>query len=367
MATQPAIRNPQSEIGSVYAVVLAGGSGQRFWPLSRERRPKQLLRFFEGPTLLEQTIARLEGLVPARNILVLTNHQQVGPVREVLRDFPAENIVAEPEKRDTGPAIALGVGWVASRDPEATMMVLSSDHLVRDRAGFQRTLRAAVEAARSSGALVTIGANPTWACPSYGYIERGARLLSAPGDVPVYEVKRFREKPSPEVAKQFLEQGGFAWNTGMFFWTLPAVRASLGQHCAELAEFVEALGNARDFSATLQERFTVLPKISIDYALLEKAERVLNVEAVFDWDDVGNWTSVGAYLPAGESGTRHNCALSEVDSANNLVFAETGQHVALLGVEDLVIISTSDALLVAHRSQAEKLKKLVENLPGELK
>jgi mannose-1-phosphate guanylyltransferase len=361
---QSAIRNPQS----VYALVLAGGSGQRFWPASRDHMPKQLLKLFDDKTMLEHTVARLEGLVPRENIVVLTNQLQLEGVRAALPGFPEENIISEPEKRDTAPAIALAIGWVAARDPQATMMVLPSDHLIQDKAQFQRALQTACAAARQSGALVTIGIKPTWACPSYGYVERGARYTLPEGDdVPVYEVVRFREKPDPNLAAQFLAKGNFTWNAGMFFWTIPTVRQDLARHCPELAAFVDAIAASSDFSATLKLTFPALPKLSIDYALLENASRVLNVEACFDWDDVGNWTSVGARLPKDQDGNQHNCALSHLDSHENLVFAKTGQHVALVGVSDLMVIATGDAILVAHRSEAEKIKKLVDGLPKELR
>jgi mannose-1-phosphate guanylyltransferase len=279
-----------------------------------------------------------------------------------------ENIIAEPEKRDTAPAIAVGLGWVAARDPGATMMVLPSDHLIQDTHEFRRALQTACQAAEQSGALVTIGIKPTWPCPSYGYVERSRRYELQPDTgVPVYDVVRFREKPNPELAEHFLAQGNFTWNAGMFFWTIPAVRESLAAQCPELAVFVDALESSPDFGVTLKAQFPTLPKLSIDYALMEKASRVLNVEATFDWDDVGNWTSVGAYLKMDEGENRHNCAVSHLEATGNLVFSATAQHVALLGVHDLMVIATPDALLVAHRSQAEKLKKLVDGLPKELR
>jgi mannose-1-phosphate guanylyltransferase len=353
---------------STYALILAGGSGQRFWPASRDRMPKQLLKLFDDKTMIEHTVDRLEGLVPRENILILTNHLQLEGVRAALPGFPAENILAEPDKRDTAPAIALGVGWVAARDPNATMMVLPSDHLIQDKEQFQRALKTACSAAQQWGALVTIGIKPTWACPGYGYVERGARRTLEPDTgVPVYEVERFREKPDPELAEEFLAQGNFIWNAGMFFWTIPAVRQHLEEHCPELSAFVDALSASKDFPATVKLTFPALPKLSIDYALMEKARGVLNVEACFDWDDVGNWTSVGAHLAKDTAGNQHNCALSQLESDNNLIFSTTKQHIALLGVSDLMIISTGDALLVAHRSEAEKIKKLVDGLPDELR
>ncbi len=351
-----------------YALILAGGSGQRFWPLSRDRLPKQLLRLFGDKTLLEMTVQRLEGLVPKQNILVLTNQQQEQAVRDLLPDLPAENILAEPEKRDTAPAIALGVGWVVARDPGATMLVLPADHLIENTVEFQRVLAQAARAAEFGSSLVTVGITPTWPCPSYGYVERGQRA-SLPGadEIPLYEVARFREKPNPDLAEHFLNQGGFAWNAGMFVWSIPAIFSELTRHCPVLADFISELRNSKDFMATVRSQYQRLPKLSIDYALMERASRVLNIEATFDWDDVGNWTSVGRYLENDEEGNQHNGPLSTLDAAGNLTFTQTAQHVALLGVQDLIVVATPDALLVTQRACAENIKKLAERLPDELK
>jgi mannose-1-phosphate guanylyltransferase len=353
---------------SRYALILAGGSGQRFWPISRDALPKQLLKLFGDKTLLEMTVDRLDGLMPKENILILTNKQQEAAVRKLLPQLPKENIIAEPEKRDTAPAIALGVGWVVARDPSATMMVLPADHLIKDQQEFQRVLTNAMKAAEFGSSLVTIGIKPTWPCPSYGYVERGRRA-ALPGitDQAIYEVERFREKPNPDLAEHFISQGTFTWNAGMFIWTIPAIFAELSRHCPALADFVSELRNSKDFSATVSKQFGKLPKLSIDYALMEKASRVLNVEATFDWDDVGNWTSVGRYLKCDDDGNQHNCALSQIGAANNLVFSQTGQHIALLGVQDLIVVSSKDALLITSRAHAENIKKLADQLPKELK
>ncbi|MBX7210351.1 MAG: NTP transferase domain-containing protein [Verrucomicrobiaceae bacterium] len=351
-----------------YALILAGGSGQRFWPVSRDALPKQLLKLFGEKTLLELTVERLDGLVAKENILVLTNTQQEAAVRAILPGLPKENIIAEPEKRDTAPAIALGVGWVAARAPSATMMVLPADHLIQDRKEFQRVLSNSMKAAESGGALVTVGIKPTWPCPSYGYVERGKKIpISSIKDAQVYEVARFREKPNPDLAEHFIAQGNFAWNAGMFIWTLPAIFSELTRHCPALADFVSEVRTSKDFAATVKKQFGKLPKLSIDYALMERASRVLNIEATFDWDDVGNWTSVGRYLQEDKAGNRHNCALSQYEASNNIVFSQTGQHVALLGVQDLIVVAAKDGLLVASRAEAESIKKLVDGLPKELR
>ncbi len=356
-------------MSATYAVILAGGSGRRFWPLSRDHRPKQLLKLLSEETLLEQALARLDGLVPREHILILTNREQETAVRALLGDkVPAENILAEPDKRDTAPAIALGIGWVAARDPEATMMVLPADQLIKDRAAFQDCLRGAVEVASRTRALVTIGIKPTWACPGYGYIERGRRaFISGLDHSPaVYEVQKFREKPAPELAEQFLAQGNFSWNAGMFIWTVSGVIAELAHHCPELAHFIGEVRRSSDLAATLAGQFSALPKISIDYALMEKAGRVLNVEASFDWDDVGSWISVGKYLPADEARNVSNSPLTAIESHGNIIFTEGGQRVALLGVENLIIVQTADALLIADRHSADAIKNLVDLVPREL-
>lgn len=353
---------------SLYVLILAGGSGERFWPLSRKSRPKQMLALFGEETLLESTLRRLDGLAPPQNILILTNADQEAGVRALAKSLPSENIVAEPAKRDTAAAIALGVGWVAARDPEATMIVLPADHLIRDAVGFQKTLRVAAAAAKETGELVTIGIPPTWACPGFGYIEVGdaVKITGAAADVPVHNVLRFREKPDAELAEQFLRQGNFRWNAGMFIWTIPSIRAALDAHAAALGSFVSRLGAGEDLSSLLADVFPTLPKISIDYAVMEKAGRVLMVESAFDWDDVGSWTAIAKYLPELGDGNVSNTTLTALESTNNLVYSKLKRRVALLGVNDLIVVETEDAILVCNRHEAEKIKHLVSKVPGEM-
>jgi len=353
---------------STYALILAGGSGERFWPLSRRARPKQLLRLVSTKTLLEETLARLEGLVPPERTLILTNAEQEGAVRQLLSNFPKENIIAEPVKRDTAAAVALGTGWVAARDHAAIMVVLPADHVIANRAAFQQTLALAADAAEETGELVTIGIKPTWACPGYGYIEQGkpVRLRSHPGNQSVHRVVRFREKPNPDLAESFLRKGNFRWNAGMFVWSVPTVLREFNRHAPELADFISQLRAPQNFEKTLRERFYTLPRISFDYAIMEKADRVLVVEAGFDWDDVGSWTAVAGYFPKDKHGNAANRPITAVNSSNNIVFEQDGATVALLGVRDLIVVQTNDAVLVCHRHEAERIKELVGKLPPDL-
>ncbi len=353
---------------SLYVLILAGGSGERFWPLSRRSRPKQLLALFSEETLLEATLRRLEGLVPPEQILILTNSDQEAGVRALAKALPAENIIAEPAKRDTAAAIALGVGLIARRAPGATMAVLPADHVIQDTAAFQQTLRVAAAAAEQTGELVTIGIAPAWACPGFGYIEAGKRVVieGAPEHPPVHEVVRFREKPDAELAESFLRQGTFRWNAGMFIWSVPAIVSAFQRHAPVLGEFIERLHSAPDPMALLGEHFPKLPKISIDYAVMEKASRVLMVEAAFDWDDVGSWTAVAKYLTDHGSDNVGNTPLQTLDAKGNIVFSSQGMTVGLLGVQDLIVVQTPDALLICSRHEAERIKHLVAQVPAEL-
>lgn len=353
---------------SLYVLILAGGSGERFWPLSRKSRPKQLMSLFGGETLLESTLVRLDGLVPAGNILILTNADQEAAVRALAKSLPKENIVAEPAKRDTAAAIALGVGWVAARDTEATMIVLPADHLIKDTAGFQKTLNTAVAAAQQTGELVTIGIQPTWACPGFGYIECGGAVSvrGAAGGPAVHDVSSFREKPDAELAERFLRQGNFRWNAGMFIWTIPAILSALRRHAPELSMFVTRLHSGEDFARMLGDVFPKLPKISIDYAVMEKAGRVLMVESAFDWDDVGSWTAAAKYFADQGGGNVGNSEISALEASRNIVFTAQKKRVAILGLDDLIVVDTPDALLVCSRHEAERIKHLVAKVPPEL-
>ena len=353
---------------SIYALILAGGSGERFWPLSRRARPKQLLRLVSDKTLLEETLARLEGLIPSERILILTNTEQESAVRNLLGKFPKENIVAEPAKRDTAAAIALGTGWVAVRDHAALMVVLPADHVIASRAAFQETLALAADAAQETGELVTIGIKPTWACPGFGYIEHGKpiRLRTRPDSEAIHRVRRFREKPNLDLAESFLRKGHFRWNAGMFVWAVPTVLREFNRHAPELADFISQLRVPGNFEKAFRERFSKLPRISFDYAILEKADRVLVVEAGFDWDDIGSWRALANYFEKDEHANAANRPITAIDSSNNIVFEEDGTTVALLGVHDLIVVRTPDAVLICHRHEAERIKDLIGKIPPEL-
>jgi mannose-1-phosphate guanylyltransferase len=345
-----------------YALVLAGGSGERFWPLSRKAAPKQLLRLFSSLTLVEETVRRLDGLVPPENILILTNQEQEAALRKLLPDHPQNNILAEPAKRDTAAAIALGVGIIASRSLSASMVVLPADHRISDKAAFQADLKSAAEIAQRTGDLITIGITPTWACPGFGYVERGRQIE----DAGAFEVIRFREKPNPDLAESFVRSGNFYWNAGIFIWSVNSILTEFNRHAPDLAEFVSAIRNSADKKAVLSERFQSLRKTSIDYAIMEKASHVLVKPATFDWDDVGSWIALSKYLEQLPGDNAANCPVTLESASNNIIFSASKIHVALLGVSDLVVVQANDAILVCHRHDVEKIKKLVPLVPDQL-
>ncbi len=349
-----------------FAIILAGGSGERFWPLSRKSTPKQLLALYSDKTLIETTLDRLEGVVPPERTLVLTNAEQVEKTQLLLgQRLPCENIIAEPAKRDTAPAVALGVTWVAAQNPDGLMAILPADHLIRDAASFRRNLKAAFQIAQMERKLITIGIKPTWACPSYGYIESGEKIESECGRL--RQVLSFREKPSVDLAEQFLARGNYFWNAGMFIWSVSAIHSELAAHAPELADFVSRHGHI----AGLQNRgwvaeFGALPKVSIDYAVMEKASHVLMLEAEFDWDDVGGWIALARYLENDNHQNATNAPLVAKNASGNIVHAQKGKTVALLGIRDLIVVETADALLIASRSEAERIKEIVAVLPPNL-
>jgi mannose-1-phosphate guanylyltransferase len=239
--------------------------------------------------------------------------------------------------------------------------VLPADHVIKDTSAFQKTIRAAARAAEQNSALVTIGIKPASPHPGFGYIEAGEPIGKG-----VHRVVRFREKPNVELAESFIRKGNFRWNAGMFVWTVPTILTEFNRHAPELARFISACSAPGGFETALRERFAELPKISFDYAIMEKAEHVLVVEAQFDWDDVGSWQAVARYFEKDKSGNAANCEVTALNAGENIVFDEAGGNIALLGVNNLIVVRTRDAVLVCHRHHAEEIKNLVAKLPEKL-
>lgn len=358
-----------SALDHAFVFIMAGGSGERFWPLSRKTTPKQLLALFSDKTLLEETVQRVQTLVPKDRLFVLTNHAQVEPTLEKAPSLSAEQVIGEPAKRDTAPAASLATAIARAKDPEAVIVLLPADQLIQDTDAFQQNLSDAIEFASGSPALMTIAIKPTFPSTGFGYLKLGTDLSPEGCQSTLKEVEQFVEKPDLDTAKGYVDSGQYAWNAGMFAWKAESYLAVAKEHQPELATFISDFprGEKDDFSGYLAEKFKQLPKISVDYAIMEKANQVVATEASFDWDDVGTWTALEGHIPANEQGNTvklnsEEGSTSSLDASGNIVFS-SGRTVALCGVKDLVVVEVDDAVLVCHKDSVQNIKKLLPNVP----
>jgi mannose-1-phosphate guanylyltransferase len=346
-----------------YAVILAGGKGERFWPMSTRKRPKQLLSLVGDRPLLAQAVDRLEGLVPHERVFIITNADLVDASREAAPELPPENIIGEPVGRDTAAAAALGAALVGARDPEGVFAILTADHIMGDLDTYRDTLRESMNLAMQEDVLVTIGVQPDHPSTGYGYIEAGP-LHSEREGVAFHKALRFVEKPKEEKAKSYLETGRYYWNSGMFIWSVKALGKALRTHRPPLADLIETLRPAvgtSGFDEALREVYASLEKISIDYALMEKADNILMVRGTFAWDDVGSWPALENHFGADEAGNVIIGDAAAVDTTDNIIVSK-GRLTALIGVRDLVVVQTDGVTLVCPKDRAQDVKKLVEEV-----
>jgi mannose-1-phosphate guanylyltransferase len=343
-----------------YGIIMAGGRGTRFWPQSRKKNAKQVLRFFGERTLIQQTVDRLKGVIPPENIWVITNGDLQAEIRKQLPEVPKTQIIAEPAQRNTAPCIALAAQILSELDPEAVMGVFPADHLITKETRFRNFVKAAFRAAESNG-VVVLGLQPRWPETGYGYIEFPKNVKA--GEQAAIPVTSFREKPDEKTAKRFVERGNFYWNSGTFFWRASTVMDLIRHHQPKTATLLSGLPSfkGKQFSTRLAEVYPLCENISVDYAVIEKAEKVSGI-ALDDigWNDVGSWEAV--YDLAAKDGNR-NASRGDLvveDSRGNYVNAS--KTVALVGVENLIVVDTPDALLVASRSKCQDVSKLVKQL-----
>jgi mannose-1-phosphate guanylyltransferase len=348
-----------------HAVVMAGGSGTRFWPKSRRNRPKQLLRLYGDATMLQQTVARVAPLVPPERVLVVTGADQAAAVREQLPEVPARNVVAEPCPRDTAPCVGLAAEIIARKDPEGVMIVMAADHVIRPTEAFVKTVRAALAVIEADpNAFVTFGVKPSRAETGYGYIERGEPLGTIDG-VAVHRVAQFREKPDRATAERFLAEGRFAWNSGIFVWRARTILDALARHrpalAAVLGRIAPALGTPEE-AAAIDREFPAMERIPIDKAVMEKAANVRVLDVLFDWSDVGDWRSLKDLVPPDANGNSTQGPVLAAETTGSILVSDDGGLIATLGVDDLVVVQSAGATLVARKDQLDKLKALVEGL-----
>jgi mannose-1-phosphate guanylyltransferase len=344
-----------------YGLILAGGRGTRFWPRSRKKSAKQVLNVVGDRSLIQATVDRLTPLIAPERLWVLTNDHLRDTIIRQLPEVPRNQILAEPVQRNTAPAIGLAAQILHSLDPDAVMGVFPSDHVIGKIPQYRAVIKAAFKAA-AAGHLVVAGIQPRWAETGYGYIEfpRG----SAAGSSQALPVRHFHEKPELAKAKRYLKAGNFFWNSGMFFWRADVLLAQLRQHLPHTATVLASLPRfgSRAFPARLKQAFPLCDNISIDYAVLEKAPGVRGIAAAdFGWNDVGSWNAVYDLLERDAQGNSIALESIALDSHNNFVDAR-GKTVALIGVQDLIVVDTPDALLVAHRDRAQQVGDIVKAL-----
>ncbi len=346
---------------SYYGLILAGGRGTRFWPRSRRTHAKQVLRFLGERSLIQQTVDRLRPLIPPERLWVLTSSPLRAEIMRQLPEVPRNQILAEPAQRNTAPAIGLAAHILQSIDPQAVMGVFPSDHIIAKPAQYLRFVRPALQAA-VQGKIVVLGIQPRWPETGYGYIEfpKGTQA----GSLEAIRVRQFKEKPTLRTATRYLKAGNFYWNAGMFFWKASVLLDALREFQPKTATLLASLPRfkSRGFLAKMNAAFPRCESVSVDYAVLEKARNVVGLATSdFGWNDVGSWNAVYELLPRDGSANIFRGHALVHDSSGNYVDAE-GKLVALVGVKDLVIVDTPDALLIAHRPRSQEVGDIVKKL-----
>lgn len=344
---------------SLKAVVMAGGRGERFWPASTPDRPKQFIDLTGEGTLIQQTVLRLAQIVPFRDIYVVTSEVHLAMARTQLPQVPDRNFIVEPVGRDTAACIGLAAVWLEKIDPDAIMLVVPSDHFIPDTDRFCDLATVAVNYARQSEGLVTLGIHPDRPEVGYGYIQIGEVCPDAPGKL-VYRAERFVEKPDRDRAEEYLADGRYLWNAGMFTWSVRAIREEIARHLPELHVELEVLATVQtleEFKTQLPIVFNRIPKISIDYGVMERSDRVFVVPSDFRWDDLGNWAAMARLRPADEHGNVLR-GLVLTEDCHNVLVESKGRLVATLGVSDLIVVETDDAVLVCAQDRAQDIRRL---------
>jgi mannose-1-phosphate guanylyltransferase len=344
-------------LSDLYSLILAGGRGTRFWPCSRRDRPKQCISIAGQQAYLQQTIDRLLPLIPADRILVVTGREMEGSVREVVSGLPHENLLVEPWGRNTAPCIGWGAVEIGRRTPNALMAVFPSDHQIRDDAQFRSVVAGAADAARATNALITMGISPTRPETGFGYLEVGV-FVGEWGGHRFQTVERFTEKPDPDTASRYVEHGTHLWNAGMFLFRVDAIRDAFRSY---LPSSAEALERIQHDPARLEEEWGNMEATSIDYGVMERSRHLLTVPCAFGWSDMGSWHAAADEMPKVPGGRGLAAHVIARDASGCVVHAPD-KVVALLGVENLVIVDTKDALLIMHADRAQQVGEVVRHL-----
>jgi len=350
----------------IHAVIMAGGAGTRFWPESRADFPKQLITIAGTRSMIQATVDRLEGLVSPEQIMIVTGERLVGKIEEQLPELSRTAIIGEPCRRDTAPCIGLAALLCSRADPDATMVVMPADHVIKQTAAFGKAVaQAAALVDAMPGRIVTFGIRPTYPAETFGYIERDEPLgpLEEADDLCAYRVKQFREKPKADVAQSYLDAGTFYWNSGIFVWKAATILKELAEREPEMLGHLRTITEhweSADFEEVFKQEFSAINGVSIDYAVMEHATDIVVLEAPFDWDDVGNWTALSRLQGKDEEGNTIDARHLGLNTTGSIVRGSGDHLLVTLGLSDCIVVHTPDATLVANRNDEESIRKLVQ-------
>ena len=346
-----------------YAVIMAGGKGERFWPASTSKKPKQLLALVGGKALIAQAVERVADFIPPENVFVVTNTELVSATAEAAPMLPLKNIVGEPMGRDTAAAVACGAALVKACDPNGVFCILTADQVMGDLDRFKATLDGALELAAANDYLMTIGIEPTFPSTGFGYIESG-EALATPHAVEFRKAQRFVEKPDEVRAQKYIDSGKFYWNSGMFIWSIASLEKAFAKHCPAMKELMDQLTEAArqgEMQAAMDRLYPDVTRISIDYALMEKADNIVMACGTFYWDDVGSWPALTTHFDADADNNTIIGNAELVDSKDNIVYSKD-RLTALLGVEGLIVVQADGVTMVCPKDRAQDIKQLVHQV-----
>lgn len=349
-----------------YAVIMAGGTGTRFWPKSTSKHPKQFLKLFGDRTMIQQTVDRLSPDINSENVLVVTNIDYISFVENQLPSVPKHQIIGEPVARNTAPCIAAAAAILHKIDPDSTMVVLPADHRIENHNRFLKVLSGAAELADATDSLVTIGIKPNRPETGYGYIQYVLDKEKKAGDFSAYPVKNFTEKPNAETAEKFLKSGDYVWNSGMFIWKTSTILNAFKKYQPEIFKLTEKLIQSEMADEDIHQFYNACPSISVDYGIMEKADNVHVIPAEFGWNDVGSWRSVHELADKDEQenslAPAHTVVLK---SGSNLVQSESGKQIVLIGVDNVALVETEDAIMVLNLDNDQDVKTIVEQFKAD--
>ena len=347
---------------NAYAVILAGGNGERLWPLSTPDCPKQFVELFGGKPLIRHAVDRLEGLIPPERVLVITAERLVPMTRKALPNVPRANIYGEPCRRDTAAAVAVACGLVRRLGgPDAVGSILTADQLMDPAEKFRQALGDAITAADKTGAIVTMGIVPTYPATGFGYIELG-EVADLGTKTQFNEVVRFVEKPDARTAEKYLATGRFSWNAGMFIWRESAMEAEFAAWAPDIAQLIGKVAGSKSVAETLKREYPALRAISVDYAVMEKTKRILVAKSEFRWDDVGSWLSIPNHFSRDDDGNTRIGRTAVMGASGSVVVSDDSHLTAVVGLSDVVVVYTPEATLVCSKDRAADLKSLVKTL-----